>query len=493
MRLRAQILNTFRGRLAVLYISIELSILIVAAMVLYLVLSHKVSSAVDEELLSQGQSLVGELERSPFYFWSRYLDSFSAHFSGSVELVEAHGMILFNSDDTLTSRGGDEISEVMARAMRRDGPAFISTRSLLRKDNLRIIALPVRRMQEQVAILLLARNTNDIQGFFKLLYLIGGMLGLISMAISAWAGFVMAKRALAPIQEITVAARAVAAGDLSRRLNAEVPDKEIRVLVRALNKMFGDLQASFQSQKRFTADASHELRLPLTIMKGEIEVALRQPRPADEYADTLRHQLDTIERMQRIVNDLLTLAKADAGTLELAQEPIDLSLMLQEAGQHHLVLFAQKNIGLDMDLEDGLEVMGDASHLERAILNLLNNAWKYAPEGSTVHMSAHAQDNHVRIGVRDEGPGIGVEHQSLVFDRFYRADDARARSGGEGAGGAGLGLAICKRIVEAHGGRIWVESQPGHGAQFLIDLPLSGPDPNYSRRLHALMSPDASA
>jgi heavy metal sensor kinase len=493
LRLRAQILNTFRGRLAVLYISIELSILIVAAMVLYLVLSHKVSSAVDEELLSQGQSLVGELERSPFYFWSRYLDSFSAHFSGSVELVEAHGMILFNSDDTLTSRGGDEISEVMARAMRRDGPAFISTRSLLRKDNLRIIALPVHRMQEQVAILLLARNTNDIQGFFKLLYLIGGMLGLISMAISAWAGFVMAKRALAPIQEITVAARAVAAGDLSRRLNAEVPDKEIRVLVRALNKMFGDLQASFQSQKRFTADASHELRLPLTIMKGEIEVALRQPRPADEYADTLRHQLDTIERMQRIVNDLLTLAKADAGTLELAQEPIDLSLMLQEAGQHHLVLFAQKNIGLDMDLEDGLEVMGDASHLERAILNLLNNAWKYAPEGSTVYMSAHAHDNHVRIGVRDEGPGIGVEHQSLVFDRFYRADDARARSGGEGAGGAGLGLAICKRIVEAHGGRIWVESQPGHGAQFLIDLPLSGPDPNYSRRLHALMSPDASA
>jgi two-component system, OmpR family, sensor kinase len=465
-----------------------LSILIVAAMVLYLVLSHKVSSAVDEQLLSQGQSLVGELERSPFYYWSRYLDSFSVHFSGSVELVEAHGMILFNSDDTLISHGGDEISEVMAEAMRRDGPAFISTRSLLRKDNLRILALPVHRMQEQVAILLLSRNTNDIQGFFKLLYLIGGMLGLASMAISAWAGFIMAKRALAPIQEITVAARAVAAGDFSRRLNAEIPDREIRVLVRALNKMFGDLQASFQSQKRFTADASHELRLPLTIMKGEIEVALRQPRSAEDYADTLKHQLDTIERMQRIVNDLLTLAKADAGTLELAQMPIDLSLLLQEAGQHHLVLFAQKHIQLDMDLEDGLEIMGDASHLERAILNLLNNAWKYAPEGSTVYMAAHAQDNHVRISVRDEGAGIGVEHQALIFDRFYRADDARARSGGEGAGGAGLGLAICKRIVEAHGGRIWVESQPGHGTQFCIDLPLSGPDPSYSRRLHSLMN-----
>lgn len=484
--MRSQILNTFRGRLAVLYISIELSILIVAAMVLYLVLSHKVSAAVDEQLLSQGQTLAGELERSPFYYWSRYLDNFSSHFSGSVELIEAHGMILFNSDDTLTSRGGDEISEVMAMAMRRDGPAFISTRSLLRKDNLRILALPIRRMQEPVAILLLTRNTNDIQGFFKLLYLIGGMLGLVSMIISAWAGFVMAKRALAPIQGITVAARAVAAGDFSRRLNADIPDREIRVLVRALNKMFGDLQSSFQSQKRFTADASHELRLPLTIMKGEIEVALRQPRSAEDYADTLKHQLDTIERMQRIVNDLLTLAKADAGTLELAQEPIDLSLLLQEAGQHHLVLFAQKNIQLDMQLEDGLEVMGDASHLERAILNLLNNAWKYAPENSTVTMTAHAHENDVRISVRDQGQGIETEHQNLIFDRFYRADDARARSGG--AGGAGLGLAICKRIVEAHGGRIWVESQPGHGAQFFIELPLSGPDPSYSRRLNSLLN-----
>ena len=484
--MRSQILNTFRGRLAVLYISIELSILIVAAMVLYLVLSHKVSAAVDEQLLSQGQTLAGELERSPFYYWSRYLDNFSSHFSGSVELIEAHGMILFNSDDTLTSRGGDEISEVMAMAMRRDGPAFISTRSLLRKDNLRILALPIRRMQEPVAILLLTRNTNDIQGFFKLLYLIGGMLGLVSMIISAWAGFVMAKRALAPIQGITVAARAVAAGDFSRRLNADIPDREIRVLVRALNKMFGDLQSSFQSQKRFTADASHELRLPLTIMKGEIEVALRQPRSAEDYADTLKHQLDTIERMQRIVNDLLTLAKADAGTLELAQEPIDLSLLLQEAGQHHLVLFAQKNIQLDMQLEDGLEVMGDASHLERAILNLLNNAWKYAPENSTVTMTAHAHENDVRISVRDQGQGIETEHQNLIFDRFYRADDARARSGG--AGGAGLGLAICKRIVEAHGGRIWVESQLGHGAQFFIELPLSGPDPSYSRRLNSLLN-----
>lgn len=484
--MRSQILNTFRGRLAVLYISIELSILIVAAMVLYLVLSHKVSAAVDEQLLNQGQTLAGELERSPFYYWSRYLDNFSSHFSGSVELIEAHGMILFNSDDTLSSRGGDEISEVMAMAMRRDGPAFISTRSLLRKDNLRILALPIRRMQEPVAILLLSRNTNDIQGFFKLLYLIGGMLGLVSMIISAWAGFIMAKRALAPIQGITVAARAVAAGDFSRRLNADIPDREIRVLVRALNKMFGDLQSSFQSQKRFTADASHELRLPLTIMKGEIEVALRQPRSADEYADTLRHQLDTIERMQRIVNDLLTLAKADAGTLELAQEPVDLSLLLQEAGQHHLVLFAQKNIQLDMQLEDGLEVMGDASHLERAILNLLNNAWKYAPENSTVTMTAHAHENNVRISVRDQGQGIETVHQSLIFDRFYRADDARARS--VGAGGAGLGLAICKRIVEAHGGRIWVESQSGLGAQFFIELPLSGPDPSYSRRLNSLLN-----
>jgi len=294
----------------------------------------------------------------------------------------------------------------------------------------------------------------------------------------------MAGRSLQPINEITSTARAVAAGDLTRRLQSDVQDKEIRVLVKSLNKMFEDLESSFMAQKRFTADASHELRIPLTILKGEVEVALRHPRSEEDYKQLLKQHLDIIERMQRIVNDLLTLARADAGLLELAQEPVDLSLLLQEVAQHHLILFADNHINLNMDIHDHLEVMGDQNHIERVIFNLLNNAFKYAPEMSTVTLSAHAEDDSAQITIEDEGPGISEEHQVRLFDRFYRADDARARNEG---GGAGLGLAICKRIVEAHGGEIRVVSKPGEGAKFIVTLPLSSVNPEFSERLNSVM------
>jgi len=334
---------------------------------------------------------------------------------------------------------------------------------------------------------MLGHSTRDIQSVFNLLYWLGGILAIISIIISSSAGYYMAKRALEPIQEITSTARGVASGDLSRRLTSKSQDKEIGVLVRALNKMFADLESSFLAQKRFTADASHELRLPLTILKGEIEVALRHPRTAEEYQQILRQQLDTIDRIQRIVNDLLTLARADAGQLEIAQAPIDLSLLLQEVGQQHLILFDSQHISLDMDIEDGLNIMRESSQIERTMMNLLSNAFKHAPEHSCIHLTAHAEDKTVIICVRDEGPGIAQEQHGQLFDRFFRADDARARKEGEGAG---LGLAICKRIVDAHDGKIWLQSQLGEGASFFIQLPLSGADPSHQYRLNHILLED---
>lgn len=439
----------------------------------------------DEQLAEQAQSIVKELENSPFYFWPGHLNSFVNHYQGSVNLVGANGLMLYTSSDkVLIGRGGDEVSKALGKTMKDNQPTFASTQSLLRKDNMRVLVAPVHRANRTVAILILSRSTSEIQGFFQQLYLLGGILGLLSMIISAAAGYLMAKRALTPIHEITSTARAVASGDLSKRLTSDVQDKEIRVLIRALNKMFEDLEASFQSQKRFTADASHELRLPLTIMKGEIEVALRRKRKAGEYEHVLRQQLGIIERIERIVNDLLTLARADAGQLELIQEEIDLSLLLQEAGQHHLALFASNHINMDLDIDDGLAVMGDAGHIERIIFNLLNNAFKHAPAHSTVSLSAHANEGEALICVEDEGPGIEQEQQQHLFDRFFRADDARCRKEGEGAG---LGLAICKRIVTAHQGDIWVESTPGEGASFFVRLPLIETDSGHIERLGTLL------
>jgi len=467
-----------------LYIGVELLILLLAGVLIYFILSIQVYDELDESLYRQADSVVTELEHARFHYWSFHLNEFAKHFNGTVQLIGANGIVQFATRSNLIGKGGNEVSKALGKALKGESTVFISTGSLLRKDNIRVIAMPVHRAGNVIAVLLLGRNTNEIQGFFKWLYLVGGILGLASMLISGVVGYSMAGRALRPINEITTTARSVAAGDLTRRLQSEVQDKEIRVLVKSLNKMFEDLESSFMAQKRFTADASHELRIPLTILKGEVEVALRHPRSEEEYKHLLKQHLDIIERMQRIVNDLLTLARADAGLLELAQEPVDLSLLLQEVAQHHLILFADNHINLTMDIQDNLEVMGDQNHIERVVFNLLNNAFKYAPELSTVTLSAHAEDDMAIISIADEGPGISEEHQKRLFDRFYRADDARARNEG---GGAGLGLAICKRIVDAHHGHLIVDSRSGEGARFIVKLPLSSADPQFAERLNSVI------
>ena len=483
-----RLVSTFRGRLALLYMAVEFSLLMFAGLLLYVVLSNKVFSAVDRQLLQQASSITHELETSRFYHWNAELVKFSSHFLGSVQLVGSNGRLLFASDRGLIGKGGDAVTEALQRAMN-DETAFASTRSLLRKDNIRVIAMPVHRAGGIVAVVLLGRSTGEIHAFFELMYLIGGLLGLASMFISAWAGYVMARRALRPIDEIGRAAMKFAAGDLSTRLRLSTPDREIRQLARTLNKMFADLEASIQAQKRFTADASHELRIPLTILRGEIEVALLRRRRPKEYEEVLRQQLEIIERMQRIVDGLLTLARADAGLLELARDEVDLSLLLEEAGQHHLTLFASKDVRLDMEIEDGLSVIGDHDRLSRVVFNLLNNAYKHAPRHSAVRFSARAEDDEAVIEVADQGPGIAPEHLGHVFDRFYRSDDSRHRE----TGGAGLGLAISKRIVEAHGGHIEVESEPGRGATFRVRLPLAGANPALLRQIDAVLKGEGEA
>ncbi|MDX8402744.1 MAG: histidine kinase dimerization/phospho-acceptor domain-containing protein, partial [Mariprofundaceae bacterium] len=389
-RLRHTIFRTFQGRLALLYIAIEFGILMFAGVVLYAALALQINHDVDDRLREQAASVVRELEQSPDSFWGGILQSFAEHYPGAVQLITANGAIRFRSDRALIDRGGGEVSHALLQAFNHDRVSYASTESLLKRSNMRVIVMPVHRGGRVVATLVLGRSTADIRAVFNLLYVIGGLLGLISIVISAAAGYYMAKKAMQPIREIISTARAVAAGDLSRRLSSKSEDKEIQQMVRVLNKMFGDLEASFQAQKRFIADASHELRLPLTILKGEIEVALRQPRSEEEYVALLRQQLETVERMQRIVNDLLMLARADAGQMELEQKPVDLSLLVEEVGQQHLMLFDAHHVRLEIDVEDGLEVNGDAAHLERMLMNLLNNAFNHAPEGSRVWLRLYA-------------------------------------------------------------------------------------------------------
>jgi len=481
--LRNRLLHTFRGRLALLYITVEFSILVFSALLLYFFLSREVYKQMDEELFVQGTVLTAHLEHSSVYTWVNALQYFSDDFDGIVQLVSYRGISLFTARDDLMKRDSRRIFKVYKKALSGESIAFTSTTSLLRKKNVRLLAMPVHRQGQVVAVLLIARSTVQIQGFFTLLYWIGGSLGLFSILISSWAGYTMAWRSLRPIKEINRTARAVAEGDLTRRLKSQSKNEEISELVSSLNKMFKALEDSFIAQKHFTADASHELRIPLTILKGEIEVALRKSRSIEEYQDVLRQNLGVIERMHRIVDDLLTLARSDAGQLELAQEPVDFSLLLQEVLQQHWILYSQKSMTLEDNIQDNLQLIGDENALERVFYNLLNNAYKHAPENSTVYINAEACQERIKVRIQDHGPGIEPEHQQYLFHRFYRSDDDRNRE----KGGVGLGLAICKRIIDAHGGHISVESELGHGATFIIDLPLSNENPEMKKRLNMIL------
>ena len=467
--IRYHMLETFRGRLALLYIAIELAILIFSALLIYIFLSRQVYQNMDEVLLAQNQAVIEDLEHHTTYYWFSILESYQRETGDSLELIASNGSIQYASDKSIINAGGNAVSRALGAAMKGSPATFVSTESLLGKQNLRVLAMPIHRGHHIIAVLLMAHKSSEIQAFFKLLYLIGGILGTISIILSSWAGYMMAKRALRPIKTMQNVARKVAQGDLSQRLPVHGKEREVQDLVEDLNSMFEALEASFKSQKRFTADASHELRMPLTILKGEIEVALRRPRSEQEHTALLKQHLKTIGRMQHIVDDLLTLARSDAGMLELQQNPVDLSLLLQEVGQQHLMLFAQRQVHLEMDIQDDLEVMGDQNHLERVFFNLLSNAHKYAPDDSVVWLTAYAEHDAVRITVCDEGPGIAQKHQALLFNRFYRVDDSRARK----KGSSGLGLAICKHIVENHQGSIEVQSEEGQGASFIVTLPLS--------------------
>jgi len=483
-KLHYHMLETFRGRLALLYITIELAILIFSALLIYIFLSRQVYKNMDEVLLSHSQAVIQDLEHNNNFYWFSILEAYHRETGDSLELISANGTIQYASDKSIIDAGGNSVSHALGQAMNGSPATFISTQSLLGKQSLRVLAMPIHQGHHIIATLLMAHKSSEIQAFFKLLYLVGGVLGAFSIFLSSWAGYTMAKRALRPIKTIQNTARKVAQGDLTQRLPSHAKERELQDLMTDLNSMFESLEGSFKSQKRFTADASHELRMPLTILKGEIEVALRHPRDADEYRSILKQHLKTVARMQYIVDDLLTLARSDAGMLELQQQPVDLSLLLQEVGQQHLILLSERHISLDMDIQDDLEVMGDSGHLERVFFNLLGNAHKYAPEHSTVGLIAHAEREEVIITVRDEGPGIAQKHQELLFNRFYRVDDSRARK----KGSAGLGLAICKHIVEIHQGHIHVESEEGKGASFIVTLPLSSSNPSHQARLQQLLT-----
>jgi heavy metal sensor kinase len=317
------------------------------------------------------------------------------------------------------------------------------------------------------------RVAYDEEDLWRELREFTGVLALafpLVVSLAGLGGYALARKALAPIDAMTSQTEKISAERLNERLSVENPDDELGKLANVLNAMLGRLQAAFDQLRRFTADASHELRTPLTAMRSVGEVALQDHAIPSEYRDVMGSMLEEVDQLTRLSESLLELSRADAGHVQLKRTDIALITVAQEAHSMVEVLAEEKGQRVDIVGEANIIVSADRLLLRQAIANLLDNAIKYSPVNSQIKIEVRrGTKNTAWLDISDEGPGIPFEHQSHVFDRFYRVDPARSRE----LGGVGLGLSITRWAVEAHGGEISLDSKEGQGASFRVSLPIS--------------------
>lgn len=291
-------------------------------------------------------------------------------------------------------------------------------------------------------------------------------VGTAVIALGLAGGWWLASRAIRPVDAISATAARIAGGRLDERIPVTGNGSELDSLARVLNHAFAQLDAAFAEQARFTSDAAHELRTPVSVVLAQTQLALARPRSPDEYRESIEITRRSALRMQGLIESLLALARLDAHSEPAQRQPCDLALVGREQMDHIQPLAAERGIILRRELEPAV-CLADPERVAQICTNLLSNAVKYNRLGGEVSVSSRRLNGHAMLSVSDTGPGIAAEHLPHIFERFYRADTSRNRS----TGGAGLGLAICKLLTEAEGGSLAVTSDETRGSTFTLQLP----------------------
>ncbi|PYX40696.1 MAG: two-component sensor histidine kinase [Acidobacteria bacterium] len=390
-------------------------------------------------------------------------DEYSAESGGDyLQIIDADGNWIYRSA-ALAQAGWSPISpSLLRKSVHRDGRIgrvpfrFVSQRIEVRGHAYTVQAGTSTSEEDET----LERFQRYLLMFAPLLLLAAG-----------GGGYWLSRRALAPVDALTRTARTITGHTLSSRLEQLHTRDELQRLSDTLNEMLARIEVAFRRVTEFTADASHELRTPISLIRTEAELVLRRSRGEQEYREALRHILLEAERTTSLIEELLALARADSGRQALNIQPIDLRGALKEVASGWRQVANVRGLQFSERILDAeLRVLGDSAALRRVLDILLDNAFKYTPSpGGTVVLSAEEKDGAAIISVRDNGMGIAESEQSRIFERFYRVDKARSRE----MGGAGLGLAIAQWIVLQHNGKILVESTLGAGSIFRVQLPLA--------------------
>jgi two-component system OmpR family sensor kinase len=466
--------KTIKFKMTLWYVAILGIILSCFSLFLYLTMADSLSKGVDNKIRTMAE-IVASSVRSPFGAGTSMADldqimteRFGIRPLGRfIQILDESGRI---GDRSTNLRDVQIPISVQTMKAASKGVITFETVEVMGKYPLRVVTMPIIENEKMVGIVQVGSSLEGVEEALQQLLLILLIAVPAALLIASAGGLFLANKALRPVDAITQIARRIGSGDLSQRIRIKRVNDELGRLASTFNEMIAKLEKSFRQVKRFTADASHELKTPLTILRGEVEVGLKKKRGLKEYERILTSNLEEINRMSRIVEDLLTLSRADMGELTMEREEIELSALAREVWQDLQLLAKKKRIQLKFMDNGFTRVEGDPLFLRQLILNLTENGLKYTPAGGevAVRVKGDRDQGVVRLLVTDTGVGIPQKDLKRIFDRFFRVDAARSRE----TGGTGLGLSICQWIAQAHEGKISVESKVGKGSTFTVILPM---------------------
>ncbi|HZY10939.1 MAG TPA: ATP-binding protein [Bacteroidota bacterium] len=461
--------RTIRFRLALWYTSVVAVIFILFGMTTYEYLHLTLARTLDRAVRSEIDWMVSRLERGtlrnePDVVVGEDIFEHGAYYplKEYVEIWDSTGKIYYRgfnlAEDTLKH---------FASLLRQDGDFDLRTVTNFRNHDIRLATQKTPSFVIYFAIPLEV-TTSPLRSLLNIFFWLGPLLIVVAMA----GGMYLARKSFAKVNEIVETAQKITVDRLHDRIPEHLVQDEIGKLISTFNDMISRLDRSFEQMRQFSGDASHELRTPLSVMRTQLEEALSSKITLAELKKTVASCLDESIRMSNIVDNLLLLAKSDAGKDVIRKERVDLQKLVRQTYDESVILASQKAINVTLRGVEASTMRGDEERLRQMFLNLIDNAIKYTPRHGRIHLSLTQINGAAKITIGDNGIGIPENEIPRIFDRFYRVDRARSRK----IGGAGLGLSIVKWIVDAHGGRIEVESTLNKGSEFSILLPLDRTD-----------------
>ena len=458
---------SIRLRLTVWYVLLLAIILAAFSIGMYVALRHILYSNLDQSLENSATAFLDIIQ------YDENRPTLAIRFPSDDPSEEERFVRVFDTSGASTFDNSSKLGDIPVDAHALDDA--LAGRSTVRTlttagDPIRVKTLPITRDGQVSGVMEVGLAADDASDALATFLLIVGLAYPLTLGLASFGGAFLARRALSPVDNLTRLARHISAEDLSQRLNLRLPNDEVGRLARTFDEMIARLDEAFRRQREFTANASYELRTPLTVMKGEIDVALQRERAPEDYRRVLQAVNDEVDRLIHLAGSLLTLTRADAGEIPLTLENVDVAQVVAGAVEHLHSIAVQKGVELQSLPGDSVTVRADEGLLLQLLLNLIDNAIKYTPAGGRVTTGWGLDGEQVVLWVRDTGPGIPEEHLPHLFERFYRVDKSRSRA----EGSVGLGLAISRWIAEVHGGSLHAESLPGKGSTFTFVAPVSG-------------------